>query len=163
MKTLAVVLAALLLSILPARAIDLSGIEAATMILYANGQEVCSSQVVHSADGDTILLTANHCVDGPKDTEFSIRIITKNDEREVVSYTIYTAKVFKRDAKTDLAVLRLMDDKIVLAATELATAEEADTALFKGASVLAAGYPGTFSSGMEDLVFSDGLFTGVRD
>ena len=146
----------------PVAAVDLAGIEAATFILYANGNSTCSGQVVQSGEGGTLLLTAHHCLGDSADTEFSIRTTVKVG-RDIVSYTSYSAVVIKKDPKQDLAVLRLRDEKVTLPVTDLATAEEADTALFKGADVLAAGYPATWATGMEDLVFSDGLFTGVRE
>jgi S1-C subfamily serine protease len=144
----------------PVHAVDLAGIEAATVILYQNDSAVCSASVVHSGDDATILLTANHCIDSGG--EFSIRAVNK-EEREVVSYTVYMVDVLKKEPKADLAVLRLRDKAAAFPVTDVATAEEADAVLFKGAEVLAAGYPGSRYAPMEDLVYTAGLFTGLRD
>ena len=146
----------------PAAAVDLEGIEAATLILYADDSPICSTQVVHSDEDSTVLLSAHHCVDGPDTTVFSVRK-TERVDGEVVSYAVFNAKVLKEDKESDLAVLRLTDKNVRFPVTTIASVEEADKALFKGAEVLAVGYPGTYASGgMEDLVFGDGLFTGLR-
>ena len=158
----AAILVAFLASLAPARAVDLAGIEAATYMLYADEKAICSSQVVHSDDDGTVLLTANHCVDGPDTTTYSVRE-TVRDGRAVISYTVYNAKVTRVDKQSDLAALTLLDTKARLPVTTIASVDEADTALFKGADVLAAGYPGTSNAKMADLVFTDGLFTGVRE
>lgn len=144
------------------RAADLAAIEAATFILYEGNRETCSAQVVHSGNGETLLLTANHCVGSGKEANYAVRTTVENDEGDVTSYTVYTAKVLKKDGKNDLAVLKLVDAGVSLPMTDLATVEEAAAALFKGAKVLAAGYPATGNAGMADLVFTDGLFTGLR-
>jgi S1-C subfamily serine protease len=144
----------------PVLAVDLAGIEAATVILYKGSSAVCSASVVHSGEDGTVLLTANHCIDGGG--EFSIRTVNK-DGRSITSYTVYMVDVLKREPKADLAVLRLRDKAASFPVTDVATAEEADAALFKGAEVLAAGYPGSRYAPMEDLVYTAGLFTGLRD
>jgi hypothetical protein len=144
----------------PVYAVDLAGIEAATLMLYEDGKPVCTTSVVHSGDSGTILLSANHCIDGGG--EFSIRTVNK-DGRAITSYTVYMVDVLKKEPKADLAVLRLRDKAASFPVTDVATAEEADGALFKGADVLAAGYPGTRYARMDDLVYTEGLFTGLRD
>jgi S1-C subfamily serine protease len=143
----------------PVHAVDLAGIEAATLMLYNNGRSVCTTQVVHSEGGETVLLVAHHCVDGGG--EFSIRQDIKVNGK-VASYTVYMADVIKQDAKNELAVLRLRDTQTVFPATDIASLAEVDKTLFKGAEVLAAGYPGTRYAKMEDLVFTDGLYVGRR-
>jgi S1-C subfamily serine protease len=142
------------------RAASLSEIEEATVLLHENATSNCTAQVVHSGD-ETILLTANHCVDAEK-SEYSIKT-TVRDGRETVSHTFYMADVFKRFPKADLAVLRLRDKTTAFVATEIATQEELDAALFKGAKVLAAGYPSTRFIAQRDLVFTEGLFTGETE
>lgn len=142
------------------RAASLSQIEAATVLLHQNEVSNCTAQVVHSGD-ETILLTANHCVDVVK-SEYSIKT-TVRDGRETVSHTFFMADVFKRFPKADIAVLRLRDRDTKFAATEVATQEELDAALFKGAKVLAAGYPSTRFISQRDLVFTEGLFTGETE
>jgi hypothetical protein len=149
-----------------ARAVDLAGIEAATLMLYKDGKPVCTTSVVHSGDSGTILLSANHCIDTAfmePTPEFSIRLVVKDENRQTISYTVYMADVLKKDPAADIAVLRLRDKGVNLPVTDVATVEEADAALFKGADVLAAGYPGTRYARMDDLVYTEGLFTGLRD
>jgi hypothetical protein len=145
----------------PVLAVDLAGIEAATLMLYKDNAPVCTTSVVHSGDDGTVLLSANHCID--KGGEFSIRLVVKDENRQTISYTVYMADVLKRDPAADIAVLRLRDKGVSLPVTDVATVEEADAALFKGADVLAAGYPGTRYARMDDLVYTEGLFTGLRD
>ena len=158
-----VIAAALALAMsFPASAVDLAGIEVSTLILYADDRAICSTQVVHSDEDSTVLLTAHHCVDGPKSTVFSVRK-TERVDGEIVSYAVFNAKVLKADKVADLAVLRLTDRNARFPTTTIASVEEADQALFKGAEVLAAGYPGTQVANMADLVFTDGMFTGLRE
>lgn len=144
------------------QASDVGQIAAGTYILHRDGQPGCTAQVVGTDAGQRIL-TAQHCVD-LVDAQYSINRATFDPvlfDKKVVE-TAYFAEVIRRDKNADVAVLRLMDQSIVLDAVDIATTEEAK-ATAKGEAVLIAGYPDTNDAPIGDLVFTDGRFVGLSN
>lgn len=145
----------------PARASDIAGITQGTYLLHMNGAAGCSAQAVKVGDR-TLILTANHCVEDKK-AVYSINRITFDDTTfdKRVSEIVFYVDVLKRDIDGEVAVLRTVNPDVDLETVDLATIEEAKAALLKGAVVLTAGFPGTQNSPIGDLVFTDGMFTGL--
>lgn len=144
-----------------ARASDLNGITAGTYLLHKDGEPGCSAQAVKD-DGRLLLLTANHCV-VKKDGVYSVNSVTYDaiEFDKKVSETIFYVDVVKRDETTDMAVLRPVDKALSLATVDLATIAETKAALVKGADVLVAGFPASENSPIGDLVFTEGMYTGL--
>ncbi len=140
---------------------DLTGIQNGTYLLHMNGDPGCSAQAI-KRDGKVLFLTANHCVTDTA-AEYSVNRITFDADKfdKKVFESVYYVDVVKRDATTDTAVLRPVDKSLVLDVVDLATIAEAKAALSKGAPVLVAGYPNSMASPIGDLVFTEGMYTGL--
>lgn len=145
----------------PARASDIAGIAGATYVLHEDGDAICTAQAVDTDDG-LLILTANHCVDN-RSAAFSVNLVTFDEAKfdKKVAETAYFLDVVRRDAKTDIAVLRPIDKSIDLDTVDLATVDEADAALSTGVPVLVAGFPGTDTAPMGDLLITDGRYVGL--
>lgn len=145
-----------------AKASDLNDIEAGTYGLYEGLERGCSSQAVRPAGGEILILTAAHCI-GSADAEHSIHLTSFDEHDRKVEETIIYLDIVKVDKTTDFAILRPVDRGIKIAAVDLATVAESDEFVTKGATVLAAGFPGSNRAPPGELVFTQGLFTGLSD
>lgn len=145
-----------------AKASDLTQIEAGTYGLYEGTERGCSSQAVRPSGAEVLILTAAHCI-GSVDAEHSIHLTTFDENDKKVEETIIYLDIVKVDKTTDFAILRPVDRGIDLAAVDLASVDDARSSVTKGALVLAAGFPGTNASPPGELVFTQGLYTGLSN
>lgn len=151
---------ALVFGMSAAQASTLADIEAGTYLLHSNGEPVCSAQAV-TASGQTLLITADHCTD-TLNAEYAIHFLHRDPEdiSRKISEQVYYAEVIKRVPESDIAILRTLADA-ELPTVDMAIPVIAKRALSKGTKVLVAGYPHTATAPIQDLVFTEGMFTGL--
>jgi V8-like Glu-specific endopeptidase len=135
-----------------ASASSLEEIRRDSMILYENGNAICSTQFV---DGNKFL-TAAHCV-ANKEGDYTVKFVDKNAEGKITKETIYHATVDEVNTSGDVATLTI-DTYFGGKGVDVATPEEV-ASLPLGAPVLNSGFP--LEAKVTDHTFIDGIYNGV--
>ena len=136
----------------------------ATYKLYADGVGICSIQHIKNIDEGALLLTASHCIQGSKDTQYSLRLenqgtsIGPKDVQtlEIKDERVFYLRVLRDDPKGDVALLVTksktagaeLSDPI-----DLATVDEANSVKF-GDDLIVLGFPAS-----EQKTITKGQFT----
>ncbi len=137
----------------------------ATYKLYADGRGICSVQHIKNVDEGALMLTASHCIQGEKDTKYSLHLenqgtsIGPKDMQtlEIKDERVFYLRVLRDDPKGDVALL------VTKSATagadlgdpiDLATVDEANSVKF-GDDLIVLGFPAA-----EQKTITKGQFTG---
>jgi len=144
----------------------------ATYKLYADGRGICSIQHIKNVDEGALMLTASHCIQGEKDTKYSLRLenqgtsIGPKDVQtlEIKDERVFYLRILRDDPKGDVALL-VTKSKTAGAELgdpiDLATVDEANTVKF-GDDLIVLGFPAA-----EQKTITKGQFTakinGVLD
>jgi V8-like Glu-specific endopeptidase len=145
---------------------------AATYKLYADGRGICSIQHIKNVDEGALMLTASHCIQGEKDTKYSLHLENRGTSvgpkdvqtLEIKDERVFYLRILRDDPKGDVA---LLVTKSATAGAELgdpidlATVDEANTVKF-GDDLIVLGFPAA-----EQKTITKGQFTakinGVLD
>jgi V8-like Glu-specific endopeptidase len=137
----------------------------ATYKLYADGRGICSIQHIKNVDEGALMLTASHCIQGSKDTQYSLHLenqgtsIGPKDVQtlEIKDERVFYLRILRDDPKSDVALLVTksktagaeLSDPI-----DLATVDEANSVKF-GDDLIVLGFPAA-----EQKTITKGQFTG---
>jgi V8-like Glu-specific endopeptidase len=137
----------------------------ATYKLYADGRGICSIQHIKNVDEGALMLTASHCIQGDKDTKYSLHLENRGTSvgpkdvqtLEIRDERVFYLRVLRDDPKGDVALL-VTKSKTAGAELgdpiDLATVDEANTVKF-GDDLIVLGFPAA-----AEKTITKGQFTG---